>query len=64
MLRDVLEFPTREVAHIMDTTALLTDDVWLTMPPLPLEYQGRELAARFHTTVTFHRGRAGLWLDW
>ena len=24
--------------------ALLTEDVWLTMPPLPLEYQGRELA--------------------
>jgi hypothetical protein len=23
---------------------LLTDDAWLTMPPLPLEYQGRELA--------------------
>ncbi|MFD6069464.1 sigma-70 family RNA polymerase sigma factor [Amycolatopsis lurida] len=112
ILRDVLEFPTREVAHIMDTTeqsvagalkrarttlrqrpspsavpepppansagerelitrftqafeigdvdglvALLTDDVWLTMPPLPLEYQGRDQAARFHTAVTFRRGR-------
>jgi RNA polymerase sigma-70 factor (ECF subfamily) len=31
--------------------ALLTDDAWLTMPPLPLEYQGRELAARFLTAV-------------
>lgn len=113
ILRDVLEFPTRDVAHIMDASeqsvtsalkraratlrqrlspsdglpppppansaveqeliarftrafevgdvdglvTLLTDDVWLTMPPLPLEYQGRELATRFHTTVTFHRGR-------
>jgi hypothetical protein len=28
--------------------ALLTDDVWLTMPPIPLEYQGRKLATRFH----------------
>jgi len=25
---------------------LMTDDVWLTMPPAPFEYQGRELAAR------------------
>jgi RNA polymerase sigma-70 factor, ECF subfamily len=37
--------------------ALLTDDVWLTMPPIPLEYQGRELAARFHAAVTFRHGR-------
>lgn len=27
------------------------------MPPLPLEYQGRDLAARFHAAVTFRRGR-------
>ena len=27
--------------------ALLTEDAWLIMPPLPLRYQGRELAARF-----------------
>ncbi|HEY3867658.1 MAG TPA: RNA polymerase subunit sigma-70 [Actinocrinis sp.] len=25
---------------------LLTDDVWMTMPPTPFEYQGRELAGR------------------
>jgi ketosteroid isomerase-like protein len=37
--------------------ALLTDDVWVRMPPVPLEYQGRELAARFNATVTFRRGR-------
>jgi RNA polymerase sigma-70 factor (ECF subfamily) len=36
---------------------LLTDDVLLAMPPLPLLYQGRELAARFHNAVTFRRGR-------
>jgi hypothetical protein len=29
---------------------------WLTMPPVPLEYQGRELAARFFAVV-FRRGR-------
>jgi RNA polymerase sigma-70 factor (ECF subfamily) len=27
--------------------ALLTDDAWLTMPPLPYEYQGGEAIARF-----------------
>jgi hypothetical protein len=36
--------------------ALLTEDAWLTMPPIPLEYQGRELAARFFT-LAFRRGR-------
>jgi RNA polymerase sigma-70 factor (TIGR02960 family) len=113
VLRDVLGFRAREVAHILDSTeesvtsalkraratlqrrlplsgegepppapnsaveqeliqrltraydtgdvdgvvALLTDDVWVTMPPVPLEYQGRELAARFHAAVTFRQGR-------
>lgn len=32
--------------------ALLTDDVLLAMPPLPLEYQGREQAARFFRAVS------------
>lgn len=27
--------------------ALLTDDVFMSMPPMPLEYQGRDLVARF-----------------
>jgi RNA polymerase sigma-70 factor (ECF subfamily) len=36
--------------------ALLTDDAWLTMPPLPLQYQGRELAARFLTATAFRPG--------
>jgi RNA polymerase sigma-70 factor (TIGR02960 family) len=36
---------------------LLADDVLLAMPPLPLLYQGRQLAARFHATVTFRQGR-------
>ncbi len=47
-------FETRDVDGVV---ALLTEDVWLTMPPLPLEYQGRETAARFHATVTFRGGR-------
>ena len=36
--------------------AALTDDVWLSMPPMPLEYQGRELAARFFELVVFRPG--------
>lgn len=113
ILRDVLGYPAREVAHILETTeesvtsalkraratlkrhralpddrqpppppgspveadllarlaraletgdvdgvvALLTDDVWITMPPIPLEYQGRELVGRFHQRVVFRQGR-------
>ena len=40
-----------EAGNVDDVVALLTDDVWLTMPPLPLEYQGRELASRFLRAV-------------
>ncbi len=111
VLRDVLDFPARDVAAMLDTTeqavssalkrarstlarekstgrvvpppanspaerdpmdrllrafedgdvdamvALMTDDVWLRMPPLPLEYQGRELAGRFFADVAFRDGR-------
>jgi RNA polymerase sigma-70 factor (ECF subfamily) len=111
VLRDVLDFPARDVAGMLDTTeqavsstlkraraalarehdsgrvapppasspaeqnlmgrlvrafedgdvdgmvALMTDDVWLRMPPLPLEYQGRHLVGRFFATVAFRDGR-------
>jgi RNA polymerase sigma-70 factor (ECF subfamily) len=111
ILRDVLGFPAREAAQLLDTTeesvtsalkrargtlhrqlppdsepppapgsaaeqdllgrltrafeegdvtgvvALLTDDAWVRMPPVPLEYQGRELAARFFTAVAFAADR-------
>src|SRR5215469_14607736 len=36
--------------------ALFTDDAWLTMPPLPLEYQGRELAGRFLEATALRPG--------
>jgi RNA polymerase sigma-70 factor (TIGR02960 family) len=36
--------------------ALLTDDVFISMPPLPFEYVGREPAARFFASV-FASGR-------
>jgi RNA polymerase sigma-70 factor (TIGR02960 family) len=47
-----------ETGDIDDVVAMLTDDVLLAMPPLPLEYQGRELAARFIATVVFRQGRS------
>ena len=36
-----------ESADIDALVALLTDDVFISMPPLPLEYQGRDAVARF-----------------
>lgn len=44
-----------ESGAVHDIVALLTEDVLLAMPPLPLEYLGRELAGRFFTAVW--RGR-------
>jgi RNA polymerase sigma-70 factor (TIGR02960 family) len=45
-----------ESADVDGIVALLTEDVWLTMPPLPLEYQGRDLAARFLRATAFRPG--------
>jgi hypothetical protein len=36
---------------------LLTEDVWVTMPRMPLEYQGRQPARRFFSIVSFRPGR-------
>jgi RNA polymerase sigma-70 factor (ECF subfamily) len=36
--------------------ALLTDDVFLAMPPIPLEYQGRDVVARLFASI-FGSGR-------
>jgi RNA polymerase sigma-70 factor (ECF subfamily) len=36
--------------------ALLTDDVCVSMPPLPLEWQGRDVVARFSASF-FRKGR-------
>jgi RNA polymerase sigma-70 factor (TIGR02960 family) len=111
ILRDVLDYPAREVADLLETTeqsvtsslkraratmakelpdtdrpapppdsaverdlvsrlvrafedsdvdgivALMTDDAWVRMPPVPLEYQGKDLARRFFATVAFRQGR-------
>jgi RNA polymerase sigma-70 factor (TIGR02960 family) len=45
-----------EAGDVAGIVALLTEDAWLRMPPVPLEYQGRELATRF-LTLAFRSGR-------
>jgi RNA polymerase sigma-70 factor, ECF subfamily len=42
--------------------ALLTDDAWLTMPPVPLEYQGHEAIAGFLRDSFRWRGSRRHWL--
>jgi RNA polymerase sigma-70 factor (TIGR02960 family) len=46
-----------EAGDVDGMVALMTEDVWLRMPPLPFEYQGRHLAGRFFATVAFRDGR-------
>jgi RNA polymerase sigma-70 factor (TIGR02960 family) len=46
-----------EDSDVDGLVALMTDDVWVRMPPVPLEYQGRELAGRFFSTIAFRQGR-------
>jgi RNA polymerase sigma-70 factor (TIGR02960 family) len=48
-----------EESDIDGLVALLTDDVFMTMPPLPLEYRGREAVAEFFARV-FASGRRRL----
>jgi RNA polymerase sigma-70 factor (TIGR02960 family) len=45
-----------ESDDIDSLVALLTDDVFVSMPPMPLEYEGREVVARFIATI-FRSGR-------
>jgi len=40
-----------ESGDLDDLVALLTDDVFLSMPPLPLEYEGRDVVARFYASM-------------
>lgn len=40
-----------ESADIAALVALLTDDVFMSMPPMPLEYQGRDIVARFFVPI-------------
>ncbi len=45
-----------ETADIDALVALLTDDAFVSMPPLPFEYQGRDVVARFCASL-FGAGR-------
>jgi len=45
-----------ETADVDGVVAMLAEDAWLTMPPVPLEYCGREQAARFLTATAFRPG--------
>jgi RNA polymerase sigma-70 factor (TIGR02960 family) len=45
-----------ERGDVQAIVALLTDDAWLTMPPLPFEYQGRESIGQFLDVVAFRFG--------
>ncbi len=45
-----------ERGDVQAIVALLTDDAWLTMPPLPLEYHGRDTVAHFLYAVSFRSG--------
>jgi RNA polymerase sigma-70 factor (TIGR02960 family) len=46
-----------EAADVDAIVSLMTEDAWLRMPPVPLEYQGQDLARRFLATVAFRQGR-------
>ena len=45
-----------ESADLDALVALLTDDVFMSMPPMPFEYQGRDVVARFCAGI-FGAGR-------
>jgi RNA polymerase sigma-70 factor (TIGR02960 family) len=50
--RFVIAFTSLDVDALVD---LMTDDVWVRMPPLPFEYRGIEAVHRFFTAVGDHR---------
>jgi RNA polymerase sigma-70 factor (TIGR02960 family) len=45
-----------ESADLDALVALLTDDVFISMPPMPFEYEGRDIVARFCASL-FRAGR-------
>lgn len=46
-----------ECGAVDDVVALLTEDAWLSMPPAPLQYQGRDAISGFLAAVAFAGGR-------
>jgi hypothetical protein len=49
-----------EAKDVHSIVGLLTEDVWLTMPPIPLEWRGRDLADRFLTATAIGHVRRRL----
>ena len=47
-----------EAGDVHKLVTLLTEDAWLIMPPVPMRYQGREVAARFWAATAFRPGRS------
>src|SRR4029450_11969855 len=45
-----------ESADLDALVTLLTDDVFISMPPMPFEYEGRDVVARFFASI-FDSGR-------
>ncbi|HMD26481.1 MAG TPA: RNA polymerase subunit sigma-70, partial [Streptosporangiaceae bacterium] len=60
--RELVERFTRafEAKDVLGIVGLLTEDVWLTMPPVPLEWQGLDLADRFLTATAIGHARRRL----
>jgi RNA polymerase sigma-70 factor (ECF subfamily) len=56
--RDLVDRLTRAYQNgdVDGLVALLTEDVLMTMPPIPLEYLGRELVAQFLRAAIFRPG--------
>ena len=48
-----------ERGELEEVVELLTDDAWVTMPPAPFEYQGRDVIASFLRHVAFRREAGG-----
>lgn len=58
----VVKFVTAyESANIDALVALLTDDVFISMPPMPLEYEGLHVVTRFCADVLFRPSRGATW---
>jgi RNA polymerase sigma-70 factor (TIGR02960 family) len=57
--RRIVEDFTRafEAGDVDAVVAMLTDDAWLTMPPLPLEYHGLDAVRHFLATVALRNDR-------
>jgi RNA polymerase sigma-70 factor (ECF subfamily) len=47
-------FTTHDIDKLV---AILSEDVWLKMPPLPMEYHGRDAAIRFFQAIVHPGGR-------